>query len=182
VKVQLNKYNNDWFNPGSKIKIFLWMIISTILFRIHLPLLPSSIKAKILKLFGAKIGDGVVIKPSVNIKYPWNLKIGNYSWLGENVWIDNLGYVTIGNNCCLSQGCFILTGNHDFKSSNFDLIVLDVVLEDESWVGAKSVICPGVKMGHGSILTVGSVASKNLSDFGVYKGNPAIKIKERYTS
>ena len=62
---------------------------------------------------------GVVIKPNVKIKYPWNLYIGNNSWLGEKVWIDNLDIVSVGNNCCISQGAYLLTGNHDYRSEYF---------------------------------------------------------------
>ena len=102
--------------PASKIKITLWTLTSALLFRTSLPV-PSTIKVAILKLFGANIGAGVVIKPSVNIKYPWKLSLGEHTWIGEDVWIDNLEAVNIGDNCCLSQGCYLLTGNHDFTSS-----------------------------------------------------------------
>lgn len=177
-RVNLKNYNNDWFLPGSKLKIILWTLTSALFFRTSLPL-PSVIKAAILKMFGAKIGSGVVIKPSVNIKYPWNLNVGDCSWIGEYVWIDNLATVNIGDNCCLSQGCYLLTGNHDFKSTTFDLIISEINIKNEAWVGAKSVVCPGVTLQRASILTVGSIATKNLEEFGIYQGNPAIKIKER---
>ncbi|PMG36166.1 colanic acid biosynthesis acetyltransferase WcaF [Vibrio breoganii] len=180
-QVNLKKYNNDWFLPGSKIRIILWTLISALFFRTSLPV-PSAIKVAILKLFGAQIGDGVVIKPSVNIKYPWKLKLGDHTWVGENVWIDNLAVVNIGDNCCLSQGCYLLTGNHDFTSSTFDLMISEINIENEAWVGAKSVVCPGVTLQRASILAVGSIATKNLEELGIYQGNPAIKIKERVIS
>lgn len=176
--VNLKNYNNDWFIPGSKVKIILWTLSSALFFRTSLPV-PSSIKVVILKIFGANIGVGVVIKPSVNIKYPWRLSVGDYTWIGEDVWIDNLDTVNIGNDCCLSQGCYLLTGNHDFSSSTFDLMIAEINIENEAWVGAKSVVCPGVTLQRASILTVGSIATKNLEEFGVYQGNPAIKIKQR---
>lgn len=180
-QVDLKSYNNDWFFPGCKIKIILWILTSAFFFRTSLPI-PSSIKVIILKLFGANIGTGVVIKPGISIKYPWKLKIGDYTWIGENVWIDNLAAVNIGDNCCLSQGCYLLTGNHDYTSSSFDLMIFDINIENGAWVGAKSVVCPGVILQRSSILTVGSVASKNLDEFGIYQGNPAIKIKQRVIS
>ncbi|MEZ8968476.1 WcaF family extracellular polysaccharide biosynthesis acetyltransferase [Vibrio breoganii] len=180
-QVNLKKYNNDWFIPGSNMRIILWTLISALFFRTSLPV-PSAIKVAILKLFGAQIGDGVVIKPSVNIKYPWKLKLGDHTWVGENVWIDNLAVVNIGDNCCLSQGCYLLTGNHDFTSSAFDLMISEINIKNEAWVGAKSVVCPGVTLQRASILTVGSIATKNLEELGIYQGNPAIKIKERVIS
>ncbi|MBS9903571.1 WcaF family extracellular polysaccharide biosynthesis acetyltransferase [Vibrio alginolyticus] len=180
-QVNLKNYNNDWFTPGRKVQIILWMLASTLFFRTSLPV-PSAIKVFILKLFGAKIGEGVVIKPSVNIKYPWKLNIGKNTWIGESVWIDNLAEVKIGDNCCLSQGCYLLTGNHDFTSTTFDLMISDINIHNEAWVGAKAVVCPGVKLNQAAILTVGSVATKNLDEYGIYQGNPAVKIKERTIS
>src|SRR5690242_9560833 len=86
----------------------------------------SGWKVFLLRLFGASVGKGVVIKPRVTIKYPWFLTIGNHSWIGENVWIDNLGKVAIGSNVCLSQGSMLLTGNHDYTKSTFDLMVKEI--------------------------------------------------------
>jgi putative colanic acid biosynthesis acetyltransferase WcaF len=133
----------------------------------------------LLRLFGAKIGKGVNIKQKVNIKYPWKLTIGDYSWIGEKVWIDNLDQVIIGKNCCLSQESMLLCGNHDFKKTTFDLITKPITLKNGSWIGAKSVVCPGVTLEENSILSVGSVATGNLDSNSIYQGNPAIKIKDR---
>ena len=132
-----------------------------------------------LRLFGAKIGKGVLIKPYVTIKYPWYLEIGDFTWIGEHVWIDNLAQVKIGAHVCISQGAYLLTGNHDYKKSGFDLIVKDITIEDAVWIGAKSVVCPGVICKTHSILSVGSVLSNDMEPYGIYKGNPAIKIKDR---
>ena len=179
MKINLGNYQNSWYYPGaSKIKIFCWMLISAIIFRISIPF-PNFMKVQILRFFGAKIESGVVIKPSVNIKYPWNLIIGKNSWVGEGVWIDNLSHVYIGDNCCISQGVYLLTGNHDYTSSSFDLIVSDIKIENEAWLGAKSIICPGVTAKKGSVLSVGSITSSDLDSFTIYRGNPAKKIKER---
>ena len=176
--INLKNYNNDWFVPGGKIKILLWMLISALFFRTSLPV-PSIFKVFFLKIFGAQIGHGVVLKPSINIKYPWKLKLGNYTWVGEGVWIDNLDEVNVGDNCCLSQGCYLLTGNHDFTSPSFDLMISGINIKNEAWVGAKAIVCPGVTLQRASMLTAGSIATKNLEEFGIYQGNPAIRIKLR---
>ena len=139
----------------------------------------SGLKVFLLRLYGAKIGKKVNIKPSVNIKYPWLLHIGDYTWIGENVWIDNLTHVTIGKNVCISQGAFLLTGNHNYKKVNFDLMICKISLEDGVWVGARAVVCPGVTCHSHSILTVNAVATSDLDPYGIYAGNPAVKIKER---
>lgn len=177
--VNLSCYDNSWYNPGgSSLKRVLWYF-ANILFLMN-PLNPiSSIKVRLLRCFGAKIGKGVVIKPSVNIKYPWNLSIGDYTWIGENVWIDNLVQVTIGSNVCVSQGAMLLCGNHNYKKSTFDLMVGKIVLEDGCWVGAQSVVCPGITLHSHAVLGVASVANKNLDAYTIYQGNPAHMVRKR---
>lgn len=179
MKTDLSLYDNTWYNPGGgTLKCVLWYFIN-ILFFIN-PLNPfSGIKVRLLHLFGAKIGKGVVIKPRVNVKYPWNLTVGDYTWIGENVWIDNLVQVTIGSNVCISQGAMLLCGNHNYRKATFDLMVGEIIVEDGAWIGAKCVVCPHVKVGSHSVLTVGSVATKDCVANGIYKGNPAVKIKDR---
>lgn len=140
----------------------------------------SRVKVALLRNFGANVGKGVHIKPCVNIKYPWRLNIGDYTWIGENVWIDNLDNVAIGTNCCISQGAMLLCGNHNYKTKTFDLITKSIIIEDGVWIGAKSIVCPGITCGMYSILTVGSVATKNMEPHGIYQGNPAILIRKRY--
>ena len=177
--VDLSLYNNAWYNTGaSVIKRTLWYFAnSAILNNSFIPF--SRIKIKVLRLFGAEIGKGVVIKPSVNIKYPWNLKVGNYVWIGENVWIDNLVEVSIGDNVCISQGAMLLCGNHNYKKTTFDLMVGKIIIEEGAWVGAQSVVCPHVTIHSHAVLAVGSVASHHLEGYAVYQGNPAIKVRER---
>ena len=178
MKTELSKYNNDKYVPGSKLKILLWYFTNAIFFLN--PFIPfSKLKISLLRLFGAKIGKGVFIKPRVNIKYPWKLEIGNYCWIGENVWIDNLEIISIGDNVCISQGAMLLCGNHNYKKNTFNLIAKPITLEEGAWVGAKSVVCPGVTLKTHSILSVGSVANTDLEAYTIYKGNPALKIKER---
>lgn len=144
-KVKLNQYNNEHYQPGSTTKKTLWYFTNMFFFKTMLPF-PSSFKVKLLKLFGAKVGQGVVIKPNVNIKYPWFLEIDNHVWIGENVWIDNLAKVTIGSNVVLSQGSYLLTGSHDYKREAFDLILDAIVLEEGVWIVAKATVCPGVTL------------------------------------
>lgn len=168
-KAERTKYSARWI---------LWYILSLFFFENALPY-PSRLKINILRWFGAKVGHGVVIKPNVRIKFPWNLNVGNNVWLGEHVWIDNLAKVVIGNNCCLSQQCYLLTGNHDYNSKSFDLLVSEIHIDDSVWVGARAIVCPGTIMETGSILTVGSVGSKVISSNGIYKGNPAKEFKRR---
>lgn len=174
----LSKFNNSWYKPGANFLVRgLWYMTNMAYFRSGFPF--SGVKRFWLKVFGAKVGKGVVIKPHVSIKYPWKLTIGDNSWIGENVWIDNLTQVSIGKNVCLSQGAFLLTGNHNYKKSTFDLMVEPIALEDGVWIGAKSTVCPGVTCKSHSVLSVGSVATSDLEAFSIYNGNPAVKIRDR---
>ena len=178
MKTDLRTYNNSWYNPGNSFKRFLWMYINVIFFKSSFfPF--NSLKVFLLRLFGSKIGKGVVIKPSVNIKYPWKLIVGDYVWIGEDVWIDNLDNVIIGNHTCISQGALLLCGNHNYKKSGFDLIIKPITIEDGVWIGAKSVVCGGVTCYSHSVLTVASVATNSLEAYSIYQGNPCQKIKVR---
>lgn len=178
MKVDLSKYNNSFYNQGSAIKRTVWYFVNLLIFKSGI--FPFySLKTFLLRMFGAKIGKGVVIKPNVNIKYPWLLEISDYCWIGENVWIDNLDKVFIGSNVCISQGALLLCGNHDFSKTHFDLIVNPIILEDGVWVGAKSIVCGGVTLYSHSVLSVSSVATTSMEAYGIYRGNPALKIKDR---
>jgi putative colanic acid biosynthesis acetyltransferase WcaF len=174
----LASYSNDWYQPGSILKRTTWMLVSGMFFKNGL--FPFyGFKASLLRIFGAKVGKGLVIKPSVNIKYPWFLTIGDHCWIGEAVWIDNLAPVNIGNHVCLSQGAFLLCGNHNYSSTSFNLMVQPIVLEDGVWIGARAIVAPGVTAGHHAVLTAGSVATSTLEPYSIYQGNPAQLIKSR---
>lgn len=174
----LSRFRNPEYNPGPLFKRMAWFIVNALCFQN--PLIPfSGLKRSLLRLFGAKVGKGVVIKPSVNIKYPWMLSIGDHSWIGEKVWIDNLAPTTIGSNVCISQGAMLLCGNHDYTQSSFDLITGEIVLEDGVWIGARALVGPGVKAGNHSVLAVQSVATQNLAPYTIYRGNPATAVRER---
>lgn len=176
MKFSLSTFNNSWYKPGSPGKIILWMFVSQCFFETFLPW-PSSFKRKLLNWFGAEISKGVVIKPHVQIKYPWFLTVGEFSWIGEHVWIDNLGRVLIGSDSVLSQGVYLCTGNHNFKKESFDLMIGEISIGNSTWVGAKSVVAPGVSINDGIVVSLGSVVKSDLSEPGIYSGNPAVKIR-----
>ena len=178
MQTDLSKFDNAHYRPGSLPKRLVWYLVNVLFFKNPVSV-GSSFKAVILRLFGAKIGRGLVIKPSVNIKYPWFLDIGDHCWIGEEVWIDNLAQVSIGNHVCISQGALLLTGNHDYRIPTFDLITQPILLEDGCWIGAKSVVCPGVTCHSHAVLSVGSVATHDLEAYTIYQGNPAQAVRKR---
>lgn len=177
-EVKLASFKKRNIRQASVVKLVLWMLVSALLFRHSLAVF-SGLKCFILRLFGAKVGKGVLIKPSVQIKFPWKLSISNDVWIGEGVWIDNLSEVVLENDVCISQGAYLLTGNHNYKLDTFDLITEAITIKKGSWIGAKSIVCPGVTCGEYSVLSVCSVATEDLEPNRVYQGNPAKILRTR---
>ena len=136
-------------------------------------------KPMILRLFGARIGDGIVIKPHVRIKYPWLLEVGNFCWIGQQTWIDNLAPVYLGDDVCVSQGAYFCTGSHNYRSRRFDLVTREIVVEKGAWVGAKAIVLGGVTIGRNAILAAGSVAQHEIPAGKVAVGNPATPVRDR---
>ncbi len=155
----------------------IWDFFGKPLFSSYLP--GTCWRKLILRIFGAEIGKGGKIKTNIKISEPWNLSIGDHCWIGENVWIDNLALVKIGNRVCISQGVYICTGNHNYKKELFNLILEKILIEDDCWIAAKSIIAPGSTLKRGSVSTLGSVISGILQEDGIYKGNPAKLLKSK---
>jgi len=171
-------YDNRWYRPGPFWKRTLWYFLGEPLVASHW--MPSSgLRVRLLRLFGARIGKGVTIKPGVRVKYPWFLLTGDDCWIGEFCWIDNLTTVRLGNDVCLSQGAYLCTGNHDWKDPAFGLIVEPIQCMDGSWAGAKSILGPGAVLGRGAVAGAGAVVSGYIPDFQIFAGNPAQFIRER---
>ena len=179
MKVDLSKFSTGDFDRGAGfLKEGLWILASQFLFRLC-PLKWSGLKCAVLRAFGAKVGRGVVIKPRVTITFPWKLTVGDHVWLGEECWLLNLAPIVIESYVCISQRSFLCTGNHNYKSPAFDLIVKPIHVEAGAWIGAGAFVSPGVTVGNHAVLAAGSIATKNLEPFGIYQGNPAILVKQR---
>jgi putative colanic acid biosynthesis acetyltransferase WcaF len=175
MSVDLSRYDNAGFERGRAAVVEVaWMLVSALLFRHSLAVWNGG-KVAALRMFGATVGAGVVIKPGVRIKFPWKLQIGDHAWIGEGVWIDNLADVTIGSHTCISQEAFLVCGNHDYTDPTFRLRTAPIVIEDGAWVAARAIVCPGVTVGSHAVLAVGSVAVADLPPFAVCQGNPAVQ-------
>lgn len=177
--IHLDQYTTGDYTPGASVwKQLLWFFIGDLIVRSRL--LPiSSLKVWILRAFGASIAQGVRIKPGVRVKFPWRLSIGNHCWIGEDVWLDNLAPIVLEDHICVSQAVYFCTGNHDWTASTFDLRVAPITVRSESWLAARSTIAPGVEIGEGAVLSLGSVAVRNLAPWTIYAGNPAVAVKPR---
>lgn len=180
--VDLSTFSTGGFERGAgRLKELCWLVVSLFLFQLC-PLKLSALKAAVLRWFGALVGRGVVIKPDVKITFPWKLTLGDHVWLGEECWLLNLAPISIQANVCISQRAFLCTGNHDYKSPSFDLITQPIRVESGAWVGAGAFVGPGVSVGSHAMLAAGSVAGKDLEPYGIYQGNPAVKVKVRSLS
>jgi putative colanic acid biosynthesis acetyltransferase WcaF len=156
-----------------------WYLCKCLLFLTPLPV-PSSIKRSVLRSFGARIGKGVVIKPRVNIHFPWKLAVGDHTWIGEEVFLLNFEAITIGDQCCISQRAFLCTGNHDYRQPSMPYRNQPITVEDGAWVGAQVFVSPGVTIGSEAVIAAGSVVSKNQPPGAVCAGNPCAATRSRW--
>lgn len=176
--MRLEFFDNKAFQRGAPAWIeALWLALQALLFRSWIP--GSTHRKLLLRLFGAKIGQNVTFKPGVRVKFPWKLTIGDHSWIGEDVWIDNLVPVKIGSDCCVSQGVYLCTGNHDWSKETFDLIAAPIEIGNKSWLCARSSVGPGVTIREGAVLGFSSVTASDLDAWSIYGGSPAKFIKRR---
>jgi putative colanic acid biosynthesis acetyltransferase WcaF len=176
--MRLSTFQNGDFNRGaSRLKEFAWLIVSSIL--VDGPIPGSYWRAAILRVFGAEIGGGVVVKPRVRVKFPWRLEIGANSWIGEGVWIDNLALVRIGHDVCISQAAYLGTGNHDWSSPSFDLVTAGITIAPHCWVSARTTLAPGTEMQEGAILGLGAVGRGRLEPWKIYTAGAPAEIGQR---
>ena len=179
--VDLSSFSNKDYHPGrGRLAQLLWYYCSLLLFESGwFPL--RRVKISILRLFGAKIGDGVVLKPHVRIKYPWRLTVGDHCWIGQNAWIDNIEDVTIASHVCISQLAYFCTGSHDHRLTTFDLTAKPISVCDGAWIGAGAILLGGVKIKTNAIVASGSVVVKDVEEGDIVGGNPSKLIGKRQT-
>lgn len=166
------------FRGKSKITVQLWWVIQDTLFAWS-PQFFYGWRRFLLRLFGAKIGKGVLIRSSAKVTYPWNIEIGDFSWIGEENVLYSLGKIRIGKNVALAHKVYLNTGGHDYKKKSFDIFALPVIIEDECWITNDVYVAPGVKIGRGSIVAARSSVLKDIPEGKICAGTPAKVIKSR---
>lgn len=168
----------DWHPGASKLLLTFWFTVgSPLLAARWLP--GSDWRVALLRRCGAHIGPGCRIKPGLRVKFPWRLTVGAACWLAEDAWIDNLAAVTLGDRVCLSQGAFICTGNHNYRSSGFDLLLGPISVGNDAWIAARAVLAPGTTIGAGAVVALGAVVSGEVPAGAVVRGNPAEVVGQR---
>jgi putative colanic acid biosynthesis acetyltransferase WcaF len=183
----MTRVRNDSFDPRQGLDrgrpiwfVAFWYMVKCLLFLSHWPF-PSRLKCVLLRSFGARIGKGVLIKPRVNIHFPWKLTVGDFTWIGEEVFILNFEPVVVGSHCCISQRAFLCTGNHDYTQPEMPYRNRPITLQDGAWVGAQVFVGPGVIIGQEAVLAAGSVATSNQPAGMVCSGNPCVPVRNRWS-
>jgi putative colanic acid biosynthesis acetyltransferase WcaF len=177
--VELGAFANPEFDRGaSKAAELAWIAARSAIFE-HGPLGLDGVRRRVLRRFGAKMGQGGVIRRGVRITFPWKLEVGDHCWLGEDAWLLDLAPIRIGNNVCISQRAFLCTGSHDWSARTFSLLTAPISVEDGAWIGANVFVGPGVTVGSHAVVTAGSVVTKDVPPYQICAGNPCLPVKER---
>lgn len=163
ARVDLTQYDQTWFDPGRpKWFIVLWWLVQGVVFPLTLHAHHAP-RRWLLRRFGARVGPGVVIRPSVRVTYPWKVAIGGHSWLGDGVTLYSLERIAIGCHCVISQNSYLCTGSHDPGDPAFGLQVAPVVVENGAWVATDCFVGPGVTIGANAVIGTRS---------GVFRSQP----------
>ncbi|EPF15775.1 MULTISPECIES: colanic acid biosynthesis acetyltransferase WcaF [Cedecea] len=166
------------FRGAGGIKVQLWWAVQATLFAWS-PQVLYPWRAFLLRLFGAKVGKKVVIRPSVKITYPWKLTLGDHAWVGDDAVLYTLGEIVVGANSVVSQKCYLCTGSHDYMSKHFDITQAPIVIGEKCWLATDVFVSPGVTIGDGCVVGARSSVYKSLPANAICRGNPAVKIRER---
>ena len=168
----------EFFRNKSIWTIQLWWIVEAMLFHTS-PQFLFGWRCFLLRFFGAKIGRNVKIRSSASITYPWNLSIGDHSWIGDDCTLYNLDKIVIGSNVALAHKVYLNTGGHDYKKITFDIFSKPIVIEDECWITNDVYIAPGVTIGKGAIIGARSTVLHDMPPGMICVGTPAKPNKKR---
>lgn len=179
-KIQnLNQYKTpNGFRGKSKIAVQLWWVVYALCFRPS-PQVLYGWRRFLLRCFGAQIGKKVIVRPSAQITYPWKVKIGDFSWIGDDVVLYSLAEIEIGKNAVVSQKSYLCTGSHDYTKIDFPIFAKKIIIEDHCWLATDVFVSPGVIIGSGTVVGARSTVIKDLEPHSVYVGSPVRFIKRR---
>lgn len=177
--IDLRQYDQSWFDRGRKgWFILLWWLVQAIAF----PLTPHhfhGIRCGLLRLFGAKIGKGVNIRPTARVTYPWKVTIGDYTWIGDDVVLYSLDQIMIGSHCVISQKSYLCTGSHDFQDPAFGLVTAPIMIGNGVWIATDCFIAPDVKIGANTVIGARSSVFQSIPKEQVAWGSPCRPRYER---
>ncbi|MBE9127068.1 MULTISPECIES: hormogonium polysaccharide biosynthesis acetyltransferase HpsU [unclassified Coleofasciculus] len=171
--VDLRRYDQSRFDRGRPSWfILLWWLVQAIAFPLSIHNF-NSFRCWLLRLFGAKIGQGVVIRPTARFTYPWKVEIGDYSWIGDDVVLYSLEWIRIGCHSVISQKSFLCTGSHDIQDPAFSLTTAEIIIGNGVWIAADCFVSPGVQIGSNAVIGTRSSVFSNIPAQQVCWGTPA---------
>jgi putative colanic acid biosynthesis acetyltransferase WcaF len=136
----------------------------------------------LLRLFGARVGVGVQVMPSVKIWAPWNLALGDFSTVSHGADLYCVDRIEIGAHATVSQRAFLCTASHEVDHPNMPLVTAPIRISDGAWVCAEAYIHPGVTLGVDAVAGARAVVLCDVPDRQIVGGNPAGIIRERKRS
>jgi putative colanic acid biosynthesis acetyltransferase WcaF len=175
--VDLRKSVHPW-TVSDLLRRALWMAVWRVLGR-HGPRAFSPLRIGLLKLFGARIHGEALICSNVNILMPWNLEIFDAVSIAEGVNVYNHGKVTLHQSAVISQNAKLLTSSHDISARDFPLIWRPISIGPYAWIASEAIVLPGVDIAEGCVIGAGAVVREATLAWGIYIGNPAVKIGQR---
>jgi putative colanic acid biosynthesis acetyltransferase WcaF len=157
----LSKFSGEGYERGRSAPWQIaWMIVQSLLFKRWW--MPASARSAILRMFGAEIGQGVLIRHDVTVHWPWKLAIGENSWIGVGAWILNLEPVRIGSNTCISQQVLLCTGSHQQASPSFEFDNGPIEIGDGVWVAVRATVLRGVKIADGALIGACALVTRDV--------------------
>ncbi len=166
------------FRGRNAIVVQLWWFVQSLFFK-NSPQFLYGFRRFLLRLFGAKIGKKVIIRPTVRITYPWKIIIGDYSWIGDDVVLYSLGEIEIGKNVVISQKSYLCAASHNYLRSDFPIFAKKITIKDECWLATDVYVAPGITIHKGTVVGSRSSVYKDLPENKICIGNPAKVIRER---
>ncbi|MBW5448364.1 colanic acid biosynthesis acetyltransferase WcaF [Cohnella sp. CFH 77786] len=180
-RIRLNLYKQDGYSRGrGGATVLTWWFVHATLFRWS-PQPMYGFRRFLLRLFGAKLGTGVKVRPSASITYPWKVSIGDHSWIGDRAELYSLDRIEIGAHCVVSQRSYLCTGSHDMEDPAFSLVVKPIRIEDGAWVASDVFVYPGVTIGTMAVAAARSTVLRDIPAEQVHAGTPAKFLKWRFT-
>jgi putative colanic acid biosynthesis acetyltransferase WcaF len=166
------------FRGRSAVMVQMWWLVQATLFAFS-PQFMYGWRRWLLRLFGARVGQGVLVRPSAKVTYPWKVSIGDFSWIGDDVVLYSLGEIEIGDNAVVSQRSYLCAASHDYTQPNFPIYDLKVCIGSQAWLATDVFVAPGISIGKGVVVGARSSVFQDLPDMTVCVGNPAKVIKFR---